>query len=129
MQFLPSTTKPGSFSGFFSMFLVLFIASGIANGSTFRMVPVMFKTLRARALGKENHSQIQLESNRESAAVLGFISAFAAYGGFFIPKAYGTSFQLTGGVNAAFTGFLVFYITCIIMTWWFFSRKNAPLPC
>ncbi|MGB0966381.1 MAG: nitrate/nitrite transporter, partial [Litorivicinus sp.] len=119
----------GSFQGFFIMFLVLFIASGVANGSTFRMVPIMFRTLRQRALGDASADTIQQAANKESAAVLGFISAFAAYGGFFIPKAYGTSFELTGGVGAAFNGFLVFYLSCILITWWFFSRKNASLPC
>lgn len=129
MQFLPDGTSSGNFWGFFVMFLVLFIASGVANGSTFRMVPVMFLTLRQRALGGGHADQAELEGNRESAAVLGFISAIAAYGGFFIPKAYGTSFSLTGGVTAALIGFVVFYISCVATTWWYYARRNAVVPC
>ena len=62
-------------------------------------------------------------------AVLGFTSAFAAYGGFFIPKSYGTSISMTGGPEAALYVFIVFYLTCIVTTWWYYSRKNAEMPC
>src|SRR5690606_30076558 len=127
IHFLPGEGTSGNFWGFLAMFLVLFVASGVLNGSTFRMVPVMFMTLRQRALG--NNEQAGIEGNREGAAVLGFISAIAAYGGFFIPKAYGTSFELTGGVSAALTGFVVFYVSCVVITWWYYARRNAPLPC
>ncbi len=127
LHFLPGEGSAGSFWGFFGMFLVLFVASGILNGSTFRMVPVMFMTLRQRALG--DTEQAQVEGNREAAAVLGFISAIAAYGGFFIPKAYGTSFDMTGGVAAALIGFVVFYVTCLLVTWWYYARRGAEVPC
>ncbi len=127
LHFLPNTENEGNFWGFFGMFLVLFVASGVLNGSTFRMVPVIFMTLRQRALGQVQ--QAEVEGNREAAAVLGFISAIAAYGGFFIPKAYGTSFAMTGGVDMALMGFVVFYISCVVVTWWYYARKNAPIPC
>lgn len=128
LAFLPDNGSPGSFWGFFSSFLVLFVATGIGNGSTFRMVPVIFRNLLERDMpGKLEEAR--KAANRESAAVLGFISAFAAYGGFFIPKAYGSSIDLTGGVAAALTGFIVFYASCLVVTWWYYARKNAPSPC
>lgn len=127
LHFLPGEDSPGNFWGFFGMFLVLFVASGILNGSTFRMVPVMFMVLRQRALG--NTEQAVVEGNREAAAVLGFISAIAAYGGFFIPKAYGTSFGMTGGVDAALMGFVVFYISCLFITWWYYARRDGEVSC
>src|SRR5690606_2881654 len=97
MAFLPGADgSGGSFWGFFAMFQILFLASGAGNGSTFRMVPVMFLNLRRAALGPGKEDQAMVEGNRESAAVIGFISAIAAYGGFFIPKSYGTSMALTG---------------------------------
>jgi NNP family nitrate/nitrite transporter-like MFS transporter len=65
----------------------------------------------------------------EAAAVLGFSSAIGAYGGFFIPKSYGTAIALTGSPDAALHAFVVFYATCIAVTWWHYSRKNAPMPC
>ena len=128
LAFLPDNGSPGSFWVFFGSFLVLFVATGIGNGSTFRMVPVIFRNLLERDMpGKPEEAR--KTANRESAAVLGFISAFAAYGGFFIPKAYGSSIDLTGGVAAALTGFIVFYASCLVVTWWYYARKNAPSPC
>lgn len=128
ISFLPSDISAGNFWGFFGCFLILFAASGIGNGSTFRMVPVIFSQL----LGKEHPrdpEEAQKSANRESAAVLGFISAFAAYGGFFIPKAYGTSIDLTGGVAGALLGFIAFYISCVLITWWYYARRQAATPC
>ena len=57
------------------------------------------------------------QADRESAAVIGFISAIAAYGAFYIPKAYGSSIQLTGAADAALWGFLLFYVSCVALTW------------
>lgn len=129
LYFLPHKNIDGNFFGFFGMFVLLFITTGIGNGSTFRMVPVMFLILRQKALGKTQEKQAEIEGNRESAAVLGFISAIAAYGGFFIPKAYGTSMSITGSVDMALYGFIVFYASCVAITWWFYARKNAVVPC
>ncbi|HVP08553.1 MAG TPA: NarK family nitrate/nitrite MFS transporter [Burkholderiales bacterium] len=132
LWFLPSGGSGGSFAGFFVCFLVLFLTTGIGNGSTFRMIPVIFLTERTRdAAGKGTAAQEQAvkDANKEAAAVLGFTSAFAAYGGFFIPKSYGTSISMTGGPEAALYVFIVFYLTCIAMTWWYYSRKNAEMPC
>jgi NNP family nitrate/nitrite transporter-like MFS transporter len=53
----------------------------------------------------------------------------AAYGGFFIPKSYGSSITMTGGPEAALYVFIVFYLTCIAMTWWYYARRNAEMPC
>lgn len=69
------------------------------------------------------------DAAKEAAAVLGFSSASAAYGAFFVPKASGSSISLTGGPNAALYGFVAFYMSCIIVTWWYYCRKNAPMPC
>ena len=69
------------------------------------------------------------DANKEAAAVLGFTSAIGAYGGFFIPKSYGTSIAMTGGPEVALYCFIVFYATCIAMTWWYYSRKGAEMPC
>jgi NNP family nitrate/nitrite transporter-like MFS transporter len=131
LWFLPSGGS-GGFLGFFACFMVLFLTTGIGNGSTFRMIPVIFLTERTRAAagkGKDAQEQAIKDANKEAAAVLGFTSAFAAYGGFFIPKSYGTSISLTGGPEAALYVFIVFYLTCIALTWWYYSRKGAEMPC
>ena len=69
------------------------------------------------------------DANKEAAAVLGFSSAIGAYGGFYIPMSYGTAISMTGGTEAALYLFIVFYLTCIVTTWWYYSRKNAEMPC
>jgi NNP family nitrate/nitrite transporter-like MFS transporter len=71
----------------------------------------------------------QGRANKEAAAVLGFSSAIGAYGGFFIPKSYGTSIAMTGGPEGALYMFIVFYFTCIAMTWWYYARRQAEMPC
>jgi len=132
LWFLPSGGAGGSFAGFFVCFMVLFLTTGIGNGSTFRMIPVIFLTERMHAAagkGAAAQEQAVKEANKEAAAVLGFTSAFAAYGGFFIPKSYGTSISMTGGPEVALYVFIVFYLTCIAVTWWYYSRRNAPMPC
>jgi len=132
LYFLPSGASGGSFAGFLTMFLILFLTTGIGNGSTFRMIPVIFATERTReAAGKGEQAQAQAlkEGNKEAAAVLGFSSAIGAYGGFFIPKSYGTSISLTGGPEGALYVFIAFYLTCIATTWWFYVRKSARMPC
>ena len=67
------------------------------------------------------------QAEREAAAVIGFTSAIAAYGAFYIPKAYGSSIQLTGGANAALWGFLLFYVSCAAITWYFYSGPRGLL--
>ena len=129
---LPWGPASGNFYGFLAMFMVLFMTTGIGNGSTFRMIPVIFMTERLRdAAGKgpAANEQAVKDANKEAAAVLGFTSAIGAYGGFFIPKSYGTSIAMTGGPEGALYVFIVFYATCIAMTWWYYSRKNAEMPC
>jgi MFS transporter, NNP family, nitrate/nitrite transporter len=132
LYYLPSGASGGNFAGFLSMFLVLFLTTGIGNGSTFRMIPVIFATERTReAAGKGERAQEQAlkDGNKEAAAVLGFSGAVGAYGGFFIPKSYGTSISLTGGPEGALYIFIAFYLTCIATTWWFYVRKSAQMPC
>ncbi len=65
----------------------------------------------------------------EAAAALGFASAIGAYGGFFIPKSVGSSLAITGSASAALVMFIGFYLSCIALTWWAYSRRNAPYPC
>ena len=132
LYFLPSGASGGSFAGFFTCFMVLFLTTGIGNGSTFRMIPVIFMTERSREAagrGKAAEEQAVKDANKESAAVLGFSGAMGAYGGFFIPKSYGTSISMTGGPEAALYVFIFFYLTCIVTTWWYYARKNAEMPC
>ena len=132
LHFMPGDGNSGEFWGFLSMFMLLFITTGIGNGSTFRMIPVIFMTERLRATtdqASESIAQAKKDAAKEAAAVLGFSSAIAAYGAFFIPKSYGTAISLTGRPDSALYCFIAFYVVCIAVTWWFYARKNAPMPC
>jgi NNP family nitrate/nitrite transporter-like MFS transporter len=136
MHFLPQGAALGdsasNFWGFFAMFMLLFACTGIGNASTFRMIPMIFMMERQRAAaGKGALAQQQaiIDANKEGAAVLGFTSAVAAYGAFFIPKSYGTSIALTGRADAALLCFIGFYVSCIAITWWFYARRQAEMPC
>ncbi|MBL8298460.1 MAG: hypothetical protein JNN30_08950 [Rhodanobacteraceae bacterium] len=133
MVFLPGTAGGGSFGGFLAMFLLLFVLSGVGNASTFRMIPVIFRAGHERALPADADASQRAAALRrasiESAAVIGFSSAIGAYGGFFIPKSFGSSLALTGGAEAALCGFTVFYLSCIAITWWWYFRRGAECPC
>ncbi|MGN6315184.1 NarK family nitrate/nitrite MFS transporter [Trinickia sp.] len=132
LLFLPSGPSGGSFGGFFVSFLVLFFTTGIGNGSTFRMIPVIFLALNLEgvdALDREAVDRATKQGNTEAAATLGFTAAMAAYGGFFIPKSYGSSIALTGGPETALYVFIAFYLICIAVTWWHYARRRAPMPC
>ena len=67
------------------------------------------------------------QSDKESAAIIGFTSAIAAFGAFFIPKSFGSSIAATGGAELALYGFLAFYVSCIGITWWFYTRRGGLL--
>ena len=132
IQFLPHAGTGGNFAGFFVCFLVLFLTTGIGNGSTFRMIPVIFLTEAMQGVDSFDTAAVAAatkEGNTLGAATLGFTAAIAAYGGFFIPKSYGSSIALTGGPDFALWTFAVFYVLCIAVTWWYYARKHAEMPC
>ena len=100
-----SATPEDYFLPFLILFLILFAATGIGNGSTFRTIAIVF--------------------DREQAGpVLGWTSAVAAYGAFIIPKVFGEQIKATTPEYALY-GFAAFYAVCIGINWWFYLRKNA----
>jgi MFS transporter, NNP family, nitrate/nitrite transporter len=117
----------GSFAGFFAMVLALFFASGVGNASTFQMVPGIMRHEVDRAERGLPAERRRVQAERESAAVIGFTSAVAAYGAFYIPRAYGSSIDMTGSAEAALWLFLIFYVTCAALTWWVYSGPRGIL--
>jgi NNP family nitrate/nitrite transporter-like MFS transporter len=116
-----------SFAGFLTMFLILFVTTGIGNGSTFRMIPSIFREQRlreARGSGETARALALKAASTESAAVLGFTSAIGACGGYLIPRGFGASIGATGGPYLALEVFVAFYVTCIALTWWHYMRKS-----
>jgi len=127
--FLGIREQPGAFWGFFAMFMVLFFATGVGNASTFQMIPVIFRKEIPRLMPELDETKQLRQAEKEGAATIGFTSAIAAYGAFVIPKAYGTSIDLTGGAEAALYLFIAFYVLCVAMTWFFYTRRNAEIRC
>ena len=106
----------GDFWLFLGCFLLLFAAAGIGNGSTYRMVPIVFSL---RATGDDDARR------RKAAAALGLISAIGAYGGFLIPQALNLSFQATGGYVAAFLAFVGVYSALLVVTYVVYVRSTT----
>ena len=120
-------TDPTAFPVFFASFLFLFAASGVGNASTFQMIPAIMRKEVARLEPGMNATELVRQSDKESAAIIGFTSAVAAYGAFFIPKSFGTSIALTGGASFALYIFLAYYMSCIALTWWVYTRRDGLL--
>jgi len=115
------------FAGFLTMFLILFVATGIGNGSTYRMIPSIFreeKRKEAKGTGEVGRVLAVKAAAVEAAAALGFIGAVGACGGYLIPRGFGASIAVTGGPHMALEVFLGFYLTCIALTWWYYLRKS-----
>ena len=129
LQFLPNNGSGGDFWGFFACFMALFFLTGVGNASTFQMIPTIMKQEISRLMPNADPAVGQKTADRESAAIIAFTSAIAAYGAFFIPKSYGTSITLTGGPEMALYSFMAFYALCVLVTWFFYTRRNAPVPC
>ena len=102
-----SATPEEYFMIFMVLFVVLFAASGLGNGSTFRTVGVIFD--RAQA-----------------GPVLGWTSAAAAYGAFIAPVVIGGQIK-AGTPEMAMYGFAVFYALCLVLNWWFYLRSGAEI--
>ena len=105
LQAYRSATPEQYFLPFMALFVVLFTASGIGNGSTFRTIGVIF-------------------DRQQAGPVLGWTSAVAAYGAFIAPVVIGTQIK-AGTPEMAMYGFAVFYALCLVLNWWFYLRANA----
>jgi len=105
-------THPGQtdFGGFLGSFLVLFIATGIGNASTFRMIALTFPP-------------------KEAGPVLGWTSAVAAFGAWIVPELFKWSINTYKSADSALLILVAFYAVGLGLCWWFYGRKNAEAPC
>ncbi len=117
----------GSFAGFFAAFMALFFLTGVGNASTFQMIPIIMGREVERLMPELQGDARRRQSERESAAIIAFTSAIAAYGAFFIPKAYGTSIAMSGSPVGALWAFLVFYLICLVLTFVYYTRPGGLL--
>lgn len=95
------------FAMFMVLFVVLFAASGIGNGSTFRTIGVIF-------------------DRQQAGPVLGWTSAVAAYGAFVAPVVIGSQIK-AGTPETSMYGFAIFYALCLVLNWWFYLRPGADI--
>ena len=100
-----SPTPEDHFVPFFLLFLLLFAATGVGNGSTFRTIAVVF-------------------DKEQAGPVLGWTSAVAAYGAFVIPLEFGEQIQ-AATPEYALIGFAIFYLICLFLNWWYYLGPKA----
>jgi len=115
------------FTGFLAMFLILFVTTGIGNGSTYRMIPSIFREqnlFKVRGKGDAARAVALKTASIESGAAVGFIGAVGAVGGYLIPSGFGKSIAMTGGPQLALAIYLAFYASCLGLTWWFYLRRS-----
>ena len=115
-----------NFAVFLGCFLVLFAATGMGNGSTYRMIPSIFAA-RTLAKGYAPGTPEALGMQRKAAAALGIISAIGAYGGFLVPQVLNASQLATGGYSAAFIGFVAAYVVLLLLTVFVYVVPRASL--
>ena len=116
-----------NFDGFLAMFVFMFLVTGIGNASTFQMIPNIMRLEMPRLMPGLAPAVMEQQAGKEAAAIVGFTSAIAAYGAFYIPKAFGSAITLTGSPLAALWGFLLFYVSCAALTWWAYARRGGLL--
>ena len=102
--------ESGSFILFFLSFMVLFIATGVGNGSTYRMIPAVF-TLHPKA----------------AAGCIGIAGAIGAFGGFLIPRGFAVSNQIAGSLVPALYVFIGVYLVMAVTTWAVYQRRGAAM--
>ncbi|GAA4001411.1 NarK/NasA family nitrate transporter [Streptomyces sp. NBC_01352] len=104
-------------------FVVLFVLTGLGNGSTYKMIPGIFQT-KAVAKGLDGEAAAAY-GRRLSGASMGLIGAVGALGGVGINLAFRQSFLSYGSGTGAFVAFLAFYAACFVVTWAVYLRRSA----
>lgn len=111
-----------SFGLFFAAFMLLFVATGVGNGSTYRMIPAIFRR------GVDQGDAAALTSaRRQAAAAIGIISAIGAYGGFLVPRTYGWSTASFGSIVPALYVYVGLYVVMLAVTWVFYLRRGSEM--
>jgi MFS transporter, NNP family, nitrate/nitrite transporter len=110
--------------GFFASFMFLFVATGIGNGSTYRMISRIFK-LKGELAGGDPDTMVHMR--RQAAGGLGVISSVGAFGGFLVPLAYAWSKSHFGGIEPALRFYIAFFIALLAVTWYAYLRKSSRM--
>ncbi|WP_435746087.1 MFS transporter [Nocardioides sp. SYSU DS0663] len=124
-----ATDNQSWFPWFLGFFLCVFAATGIGNGSTYKMIPAIWRTQAERATTPstpERASALDLATKQASAAI-GVIGAVGAVGGFLIPLAFSAPWVADpmSATKGAFLVFTAFYVVCAAVTYGVFLRRTA----
>jgi nitrate/nitrite transporter NarK len=119
------------FPWFLVCFLFIFAATGIGNGSAYRMIPAIWKVgaKKAGAAGSPARVTAEAKATKEASAVLGIVGAVGALGGFLIPITFGSPWitDPVSAVKSAFVVFTVFYVICLAVTWAVYLRPGSEM--
>ena len=110
--------------GFFASFLFLFVATGIGNGSTYRMISKIFR-VKGEDAGGDPETMVLMR--RQAAGALGFISAIGAFGGFVVPLAYAWAKSHYGSIEPALWFYVGFFVLLLALTWFAYLRPNTRM--
>jgi NNP family nitrate/nitrite transporter-like MFS transporter len=107
-------------------FIALFTFSGIGNGSTYKMIPAIFRTKAAASVMTGTHyDDAQRDARRLSGALIGVAGAIGAFGGVLVNLAFRKSFLETGSAEGAYIAFIAFYAVCFAVTWFVYLRPGS----
>ncbi|ASU78773.1 MFS transporter [Actinopolyspora erythraea] len=118
-----------NFTVFFTSFVLLFVLTGIGNGSTYRMIPLIFKVETSERVKRtgEDEDLAQKAAKRQSGAVVGIVGSIGAFGGVVINLVFKFSLQASGTLVPALVAILVFFLACVLTTWWFYVRSRFAI--
>lgn len=128
---LPGAHRDGSFWLFLAMFQLIFLAAGIGNGSSYQLAPKVFMlaALRDGPARGETEAETYARGGRNGALAMNVSSIGAAFGGFFIPKSFGSSLAWFDSFVPAFVLFFLFYLLSTALAWRCYGRRGAALHC
>lgn len=109
---------------FFASFMFLFVATGIGNGSTYRMISRIF-VLKGELAGGDPGTMVHMR--RQAAGALGVISSIGAFGGFVVPLAYAWSKSQFGSIEPALRFYVAFFIALLAVTWFAYLRTTTRM--
>lgn len=115
-----------SMIGYVTCFMVLFILSGMGNGSVFKLIPSVYEA-RSRSLDISEDERRHWARAR-SGSLIGICSAVGALGGVGINLALRQSYLSTGTETSAYWAFLASYVVTAVMTWTVYVRRPVSAP-
>ncbi|POM22490.1 Nitrate/nitrite transporter NarK [Actinomadura rubteroloni] len=112
-------------TGFLTAFLFVFVTTGIGNGSTYKMIPAIFRTRALAKAAGDDEATAVAAARRQAAAAIGLISAVGAAGGVLIQQTFRISIEKTGSIGNALLILAAFYLVCLGLTWFSYLRRGG----